>query len=202
MSYSYCKPELHTKYKGKSWYWEALGYLGARYHPVEQRILDTLRFVELAPKNATVFSYEFGSIIRDVGSTFGSVLDKMVRNTTAKSAKTYDIRDYRKFLVSEVNNIDSIAAWLNSPFPGAGLVLPFADIKNSKSKLKWWDAYNNLKHSEIDNYEDGCLSNAIYGMASLAILYTLMHPKRKAEGRLLRLIGFFEPLEEYGIFPK
>lgn len=201
--YSYCKAELHTKYAKNPWFLVALGYLSIRYHPIETRILDTLRYVELAPSNGTVFSYEFGSIIRDVGSTFSSVLDKMVRNATAKPAKRYDIRDYREFLIKEVENIDSVAAKLATPFT-RNLVLPFSDIKNGDTKLRWWDAYNNLKHSEIDNLKDGCLSNVVYGIASLAILYTLMHPGRRAEGRLFPLIGFIKPLENLGpfTFPK
>lgn len=202
-SYESCKAELHTKYGKNRWFNEALAYLSIRYHPIERRILDTLRYVELAPTNAITFSYEFGSIIRDVGSTFSSVLDKMVRNTTAKSAHIYDIRDYRKFLIKEVSNIDAIAAKLGRAF-ARSLVLPFSDIKDSKAKLQWWDAYNNLKHSEIDNIKDGCLSNVVYGMASLAILYDVMDLYRRAEGRLFPSIGLFKPLDNLGpfTFPK
>lgn len=202
-SYSYCKPELHTKYGKNPWFLEALGYLSIRYHPIQTRILDTLRYVELAPLNGTAFSYEFGSIIRDVGSTFSSVLDKMVKNTTTKVAKRHDIRDYLEFLIKEVENIEEVAVQLATPFT-RNLIIPFSDIKKDENRLKWWDAYNNLKHSEIDNFKDGCLSNTFYGMASLAILYTLMHPKRRAEGILFPLIGFFKPMESLGpiIFPK
>lgn len=201
--YSSCKHQLHEKYSKHGWFHEALGYLSIRYHPIERRILDSLRYVELAPENGTTFSYEFGSIIRDIGSSFGSVLDKIVGNTFAKSSKTYDIRDYRKFLVEEVDDIDSIATRLATPFV-RNLVLPFGEIKECKSRLRWWDAYNNLKHSEIDNLQDACLSNVVYGMASLAILYDLMDRYRRAEGRLFPQIGYFRPLDSLGplIFPQ
>lgn len=202
-SYASCKAELQIKYGKNAWFNQTLGYLSIRYHPIEARILDALRYVELAPGNATTFSYEFSSIIKDIGSTFSSVLDKMVKNTSAKPAKSYDIRDYRNFLINEVRNIDSIGVRLATPFTRF-IVLPFADIKHHKTRLKWWGAYNNLKHSEMDNIKDACLSNVVYTMASLAILYTLMHESRRAEGRLFYLIGFFEPRDklEPVIFPK
>ncbi len=199
-SYESCKAKLYAKYAKNLWFPEALGYLSIRYYPIEKRTLDTLRYVELAPENSKAFSYEFGSIIRDIGSTFSSVLDKLVRNTSKKS--NLDIRDYRSFLAKEINDIDSIAAKLITPFRH-NLVIPFIDIHNDKTRLNWWDAYTNLKHSEIDNLEDGCLSNVIYGIASLAILYNLMQ-NRAAEGRLFPLIGYFKPLENLGpfIFPE
>lgn len=194
IGYSYCKPELHLKYSPNGWFNEVLGYLGIRYHPIETRILDTLRYIELHPANKAAFSYEFGSIIRDIGSTFGSILDRLVRNTATKPQAKYDIRDYREFLVREVKNIDLIAVQLRTYF-SHNLVLPFDSIKEETTRLKWWDAYNNLKHSEIEYYQDGCLTNVIYGMASLAIAYTLMDPNRQAEGRLFQLVGYFSPID-------
>jgi len=202
-SYEFCKPKLHSQYGKNDWFSQILGYLMIRFHPIETRILDTLRYVELHPTNAKTFSYEFGGIIRDVGSTFSSVLDKLVRNTATKPQERYDITDYRDFLANEVNDIELIGAQLNSPFK-YNLVLPFENIKETKARLNWWDAYNNLKHSEIDNYKDGCLANVVHGITSLAILYTLMSPSRAAEGRLFYLVGYFKPIDlvKKSLFPK
>jgi hypothetical protein len=201
-SFSTCGEVLNTKYGKNSWFKQTSGYLSIRYHPIEDRILDALRYVELAPTNASTFSYEFSSTVKDIGGTFGSVLDKLVRNTSRKQAQEYDMGDYRDFLISEVEKIDSIGTRLNSAFEGY-MVLPFANIKKQAS-LQWWKAYNNLKHSEMDSIVDGCLSNVVYGMASLAILYCLMGGRSQAEGRLFYLIGFFEPLDklEPHMFPK
>jgi hypothetical protein len=201
--YSSCKAELYEKYAKNSWFNEALGYLSIRYYPIERRVLETLRYVELAPSNASTFSFEYGSIIRDVGSTFSSVLDKLVRNTATKpEGRDYDIREYRKFLTGETENIDSITCQLATPFK-QNLVIPFSDITNGMARIKWWEAYNDLKHSEIDNIQKGCLSNVIYSVSSLAVLYTLM-THRPAEGRLFPLIGYFKPLDKLGpfVFPE
>ena len=201
--YSYCKPKLYSKYGENAWFNEVLGYLSIRYRPIEMRMLGTLRYVELHPRNKNAFSYEFGSIIRDVGSTFTSILDRLVRNTITTPRERYDIRDYREFLINEVKDIELIGAELNYSF-AHDMVLPFDVISDPSTRINWWNAYNNLKHSEIDNYKDGCLSNAVYGIASLAILYTLMSPNRMAEGRLFSLVGYFRPLEmvKKYLFPK
>lgn len=193
-NYEFCKPILHSKHGANDWFNEVLGYLMIRYHPIETRTLETLRYVELHSRNRRAFSYEFGSIIRDIGSTFGSTMDKIVRNTVSDPREISNIRDYRNFLVNEVKGIELIGAELNSPFKNR-IIVPFENIKNAKTRLSWWDAYNNLKHSEIENYQDGCLNNVIHGIASLAILYTLMSPARRAEGRLFSLIGYFSPIE-------
>jgi len=193
---------LHSRFGPKPWFNSLLGYLAFRYHPLEDRILDTLRYVDLHPKNKATFSYEFGGIIRDIGSTFSSVLDNLVRKATMKSQAEYNITDYIEFLINNTADIELIGAQLSMPF-NLNLVLPFDRIKDKKivprDRLTWWNPYNNLKHSEIGNYQDGCLSNVVYGMASLAVLYTLMFPKgskRRAEGRLFYRIGYFTPIDE------
>jgi hypothetical protein len=202
-SYSSCKADLFEKYHENRWLIEALAYTQLRYHPIETRIINTLRYVELNSENNGTFSYEFCSISRDIGSTFSSVLDKLVRNTSGKLEGDYDIRDYRRFLVKEVLSIEEIGVELNSLFRD-NMILPFDGIKDDKTRLNWWDAYNNLKHAEIENLKDGCLSNVLYGMASLAVLYTLISPYRNAEGNLFRQIGYFKPIDmvKKVLFPK
>jgi len=192
--------ELHRKYLGYAWYNELVGYLSIRYRPIETRILNSLRYVELHPRNKDAFSYEFGSIIRDVGSIFGSTLEKLVRNTAKETRDRYDIRDYLQFLVDEVKDVDLMGAELNSPFRNR-VVLPFENIKDAtlrtSERLAWWDAYNNLKHSDFENYESGCLKHVIYGIASLAVLFGLMTPWSveyiDMPGKLFYQIGLFFP---------
>lgn len=190
--FAYCKPQLSTKYGEIDWFKELLGYLMLRFHPIETRTLNAFRYVELAPRNAATFSYEFSSITRDIGSSFSSILDKLVRKTTEEQLdRKLNITDYLKFLVKEVEDIESISAQLNSPFR-LNLVLPFEGIRKwikDPTLWNWWDAYNKVKHLEIDNYRYGSLTNVIYGMGSLAILYCLMDKYRRAQGRLFSRIG-------------
>ena len=206
-SYASCSPRLSTKYGESSWFDELLGYLILRFRPIETRILNTFRYVELQSRNAATFSYEFSSVIRDIGSSFSSILDRLVRKTTEEPLdRNLNITDYLKFLVKEVEDIESISAQLNSPF-SRNFVLPFEGIRKwikNPTLWNWWDAYNKLKHLEIDNYRYGSLTNVIYGMGSLAILYCLMDKYRRAEGRLFSLIGERRPIAnvKMALFPK
>lgn len=200
--YEGCPHQLQKKYKDNDWFNGVLGYFFIRYYPIETRVLDAMRYVELAPANASTFSYEFGSILRDIGSTFSSILDKIVRNTREKPKIEFNISDYLKFLIREVDDIELLGAQLRCPY-SKNMVFPFNQIKHKdslwKDKLLWWQPYNNLKHSEIDNLPDGSLSNIVYGMASLAILYDLVSPYGLTSKLFLK-IGYFKPMERVTSF--
>ncbi len=135
-SFAAAKAELNSKYGKNNWFSGVNGYLFLRFHPIEKRILETLRYVDLHSKNINTFSYEFGSILRDIGSTFGSILDEFVRNTTSKAQKRYDIRDYREFLASEIKGIKDLGVQLKMPFMN-NMVLPFDDITDTQKQLIW-----------------------------------------------------------------
>jgi len=192
-----CKHQLYSKYEKEPWFVEVLGYFTIRYPPIEARIVDTFRYVEFAPKNASTFSYEFGSVLRDIGSVVSSILDKLTRNTAKKPTGRYDITDYLKFLIRDVKAIELIGVELNCPFRQR-MVFPFYRIADAKilwkDRLMWWTPYNNLKHSEINNLSDGCLTNVVYGTASLAILYKLIYPYRHIS-RFFSFIGYFKPMD-------
>ena len=195
-SYATCKNPLYLKYGKESWFAQVLGFANIRYTPVETRILNVLRYVELSPSNATTFSYELGSILRDIGSVFGSLLATFVKNTEGSDRS--DISDYVKFLNNEVLEIKRIGVELFCPFENR-TVFPFTRIADeripSKDRLLWWEPHNNLKHSEINNLKDGSLSNVVYGMASLAILCKLTYPHSFYSRLFPYAIGYFEPME-------
>lgn len=152
IGYSALKPQLHAKFGNNLWYISPLGYLLLRYPQIEGRILETSRYVEVNADNKLTFSYEFGSIIRDIGSVFSSVMDCLVDNTTKTRKREYRIGDYTRFLIDEVKDVSLIGLNLIIPFKMSYL-LPFeAMTKNvsPRNRLPWWQSYNHLKHSEIE----------------------------------------------------
>ena len=193
-NYASCGPQLHSKFGKEAWYEELYGYSSLRYFPIERRITDATRYVEMCTENKTTFSYEFASIIRDVGSTFGSLLDGLVRNAVGKKGDL-DIRDYIKFVVDEVKDVETLCLRLKTSFTHS-FVFPFENVKKSPPTLEWWNAYNKLKHSDIDNFKDGCLAHAINGLASLATLYVLMdyHGAFSRRSELFFGVGYYSPM--------
>jgi hypothetical protein len=191
---------IKEKFGKEPWYNDILSYLLQRYASIERRLIDTFRYVACHPENRNTFSYEYASILRDSGSVFSSVLDRLVRETTAVSEEP-DISDYKKWLLkldiprymsNRIDRIYSISVDINYPLE-ENVLLPFLQWKNEKGKLKWWEAYNNVKHSDVDNFRDGNLENAMNSVAALAVILALF---TEGEGKLFINPGFYHP-EEY-----
>jgi len=165
-----------------------------RYSSIEDRFIETLRYVEFHPTNSGVFSYEYASLLRDIGSVFSSILDTFVRETSEiDERKILDIRHYREFIIKEIDAVHDLGTGLKNT-PKTLVVVPFKDIR--EGKLSWWDAYNSVKHSDIQDYTLGNLGNVLYGLASLAILYRVMDHTGKPSGKIFGDIGYF-PVEYY-----
>ena len=169
---------LHFKYHEKPWFPKILSYLSNRYPAIESRMIGTFRYVQLHPNNRYTFSYEFGSILRDASSVFGSLTDRLVRKTTSERLpKHLNFGHYRTFLVDKVPNISSLTVEVRAL--DARALIPFRELESAQGTPRWWDAYNNLKHSEILNYQNGNLENTLNSLGALAIL-----------GFLLGIFGF------------
>jgi len=198
-SYSSLSNQLHKELGTQTWFNGLSGYLLLRYGPIERRMLEASRYVEIHPDNKKAFSYEFSSIVRDIGSVFGSLMQHLLEKT-ASGNKEYTIDDFTKFLIDKVKDIELIGLSLQIPFQH-NFVLPFEGIKSRmppKTKLLWWEPYNNLKHSDIKNYKDGSLANAIYGISTLAVLHILMDPYTRLVGEsdLFYKCGYYAPIDE------
>jgi hypothetical protein len=186
--YTRLRSILYGKYHDNTWLIQSLIYMVSRYHPLEDRLIETFRYVECDRDNSYAFSYEFGSILRDVGSTFGSVLDTLVRNSENRSPnERLDISDYRTWLKTEIDSIYLITAGITTPRAGR-YVIPFSSWESSESRLQWWDSYNNVKHLDIEKYPEGNFKNCIISLAALAILYTLIDSESR-NGNRIRLFG-------------
>ncbi len=163
---------LKTKYGASRWFKETSDYLGQRYQQEEGRMEEAFKFVTLSRDNGSVYSYEFSSILRDTGSSIGSVLDMLIRNTTTKPRKYYNFRDYCLFLSTNIPDIHLRSVSVNSLFPM--VLIPFSALGTTQPKPKWWLAYTKVKHSEVSDCKQANLSNALGSLAALAILGTLL----------------------------
>ncbi|MGD6851258.1 MAG: hypothetical protein ACQCN6_04270 [Candidatus Bathyarchaeia archaeon] len=188
---------IYDIYSKEEWFSQTGGYLFGRYSAIEERMLKTFRYVDCAPSNALTFSYEYASILRDAGSVFGSVMDRTVEKIT-KTSKDLDIKDYRKWLMNlefkgmkqSVKKIYSVAVDVKSRFK-RNMLLPFTSLSDDKVRIDWWDVYNNVKHSDIDNFPSGNLINSLNALASVAFLvYLFTNIQQQSE--LFVRIGFYD----------
>src|SRR6266853_86517 len=162
----------------KEWYIQVSEYLKERRIFVQKRFIECMRYVDVHSENSETFSYEFASIIRDCGSVFSSVLDAMIKGSTTSKGQT-TIADYKSFLKAQDDRLYLYSVHFRSRFP-YGLILPLYSLKNTETP-QWWNAYNEVKHSEYDAYRFGNLGNATTALASLVILETILGRPRSDE---------------------
>lgn len=213
LNYTELSNIFEQKWGTDLWFVEIIQYLVRRYFSIEERLIHTFRYVEPYSGNRYTFSYEYSSILRDTGSAFDSTMRKLLEGTltiySSNKKKPYNITDYRKFLIEHVPqeqsnfplNIESVAVGLNLSYLSSEnrFLIPFSSLGNDSKKktdydkIDWWDAYNNIKHSDIDHMADGNLANCLSSVAALGILHVLMN---KESGRRIRLFSEIGQIED------
>jgi len=164
---------LENKFRDQDWFADAASYLSSRFPSVEARLHATFRYVGLHIENRNTFSYEFASVLRDAGSIVGSVLDALLRGVRGVPKGQYTFADYRDFLRSEVPDIHKRSIHVRPCFP-KGTVVPFEELRSPTGTPDWWNAYNQVKHSEYDEFRIGNLENCVAAVSALALLGFLM----------------------------
>lgn len=185
------------------WFKKLQNYITLRYNSIDSRLQSTFRFLELHPNNKDAFSYEYSSILRDVGSVFSSVMDGLLRNLEGDNR--YNIDDYRKYLLSNISDLEIIYIELNM-FENQRFIHPYQGFSGEKHKSKWWTAFINIKHFDYECMNEGCLSNVMYAYGALAVLEHIMNEASPLEFGVngqdsLVLSIFSEQVEKENIFP-
>ena len=161
--------DFAKRYGEEDWFARSRDYLVARRAAIQQRLQTTFRFVELNKENGATFSYEFASILRDSGSVFGSVLDSLVKGRKGDFSVQANFGDYRMLLLDEDPDIYYRTVQVRPLFP-RGMLAPLSTLSQANGIPGWWRAYNNVKHSEYENFRDGNMRNAVLSVAALVIL--------------------------------
>lgn len=161
--------DFAKRYGAEDWFTRARDYLVARRAAIQQRLQTTFRFAELNRENGATFSYEFASILGDSGSVFGSVLDSLVKGKKGDFSAQTNIKDYGMLLLDEDPDIHHRTVQVRPLFP-RGMLVPLSALSQANEMPGWWRAYNNVKHSEYENFRDGNMRNAVLSVASLVIL--------------------------------
>jgi len=200
------------EHRGNEWYSEILRYLHRRYPPIVNRINNSIRYVDIDPANYATFSYEYASLLRDIGGSFSSVMDSFLKglDIEPKYAKNHVVGDYRDFLFDTIEDLDRVCVKLFT-VTEKRTIFPFEDfIGNEFVQAEWWKAYNAIKHTEIHSLLSGCLSNVLYSFSALSILFdsltrsTALHPRTVSEetGNLISHIFMVEREVFFQVFPK
>lgn len=160
--------KLKEAFGEEQWFSEVTSDLDHKYMAIEQRLVQTFRYVQLHTDNGATFSYEFNHILRDCGNALTSALDKIIRRSRHPNKVDLDFSDFRSFLSS---NIPYLYRRSVTPLPASNLlVLPFRVLSKSEAVPGWWNSYDQIKHSETHNHKEGNMRNAVNAVAALAII--------------------------------
>ncbi len=171
-----------SEYLAFDWYDNLKRYIVKNYFYQEERFIQTFRYVELNEKNSDVFSMEFSSILRDVGSIFSSTMEEIFKQNNPNKTNQPNISHFRKILLDHVHQISGQLVYVKPlKHTSKYVIFPYSAFKNSNTKPEWWEAYNKVKHGDIHSYELGNLKNTIIALAATFLLLGNLHNRNKSE---------------------
>lgn len=159
-----------------------------RYYLIlEKRFIETIAYVELNSDNYNAYSNNFALLIQAIGAEL-DMLFKLYCGFVASDRK--NIVDYVKAIDNEENYLKPKHA-LDYPFREQEVIVdvygvmvqPFKDWDSSKpaQSLKWWDAFDKLKHNRFNNRKLANQENTLNLLAAL-FLVEMKYLKKITEG--------------------
>jgi hypothetical protein len=79
--------KLFTKYIHEQWYIPFCRYTNLSYRTIEARLVESFQFVMPEEANRHSYSLTFSSILRDIGSTFDSVMQQLIKKSSRTKYK-------------------------------------------------------------------------------------------------------------------
>lgn len=135
------------------------------YLMLENRVIETFRYVELSKDNFSTYSNEYASLLITIGSELDSFFKIFCNITNNKKA---NITSYRKIVMESVEDIIAVNISIDQCDM---LIAPFENWeKGNAGDLKAWKAFTNIKHNRSKKYEFASLGNVICCLACLFYL--------------------------------
>lgn len=137
------------------------------YKMLEEKFVESLKYVELDSENYDTYSIDFANQLNSIGSeldVFFKVVSKFKLDDRKTIADYYD--EINKFYPNIKNQEIVICDKRNIK------IKPF-ELWNGEctaQSLEWWVAYNNIKHGRVINMRDANLKNVLNILGALFIL--------------------------------
>lgn len=132
------------------------------YLIIEEDLANTARFVEPAGQE-NVYSFEFEKIIILTCTEIEKVFKYIAKETCNNNPGSME--EYKSFFLTNYPKI--IEAVVSVSRLGRE-IKPFENW--NQGSLRWWRAYNLLKHDSKDSIKNATCINAIYAMSALYVL--------------------------------
>jgi hypothetical protein len=168
--------------RGMAWH----TYLG-----LERDLIETTRYVALAPENSATWSTKIAQLLQLVGGSVDSVFNEMRKSsflpqtepvTKLRDKAEPNIADYRE-VYEPIFLLSGVEVQAHHGLTNYGVIKPFEAFLR-KSSPDWWGAYNEVKHEFFENVRKGTLNNLIHALGGLFVLNVL---HKESQRYLLRM---------------
>lgn len=138
------------------------------YLLLERKFINTLNYVELSPQNYKTYSNEFAFLMQSIGAELDSFF-KIYCDFLPTDRKT--ISDYAATMLQKDIGITTETIIIM----GKDITLtPFHNWNSATASqsLPWWQAFDKIKHSRVQNCSGASLKNCLNSLAALYLLET------------------------------
>jgi hypothetical protein len=144
------------------------------YEELEERLIEFLKFFPFIPPNKNVSSPRLAGVVTETCH----ILDSLFREVSnpketikgkSKKKEKLNVEDYAELYAKRFNLPATKSLMFVSP---PRYVTPFKGWEPLTTgggyiPLPWWSAYNDLKHSRIENIKHATLENAVNSLCGL-----------------------------------
>lgn len=138
---------------------------------LEERLIDTEKYVAFEYENLDGFSVEYASIINDCCGLINGFCFELCQMSN-KNRKRFEMKDYKSYIYTNFQKEELV-------YCGKFVLQPWEKIltnpiSDKNSNPLWWNDYNEMKHSGKPNFMKATLKNAISclaGMFDLLVMY-------------------------------
>lgn len=162
--------------------WEEYqAYFWKKYLYLEEKVMDTEKFVTFCKSNKHTYSNAFEELLVVICTEIEIVFKEWLQIDKGsiicflkKLLNEISVEELNKIVIVKLCNIGLM------PFNDLSYLVSVNMNKNDKLKgfdaskhLKWWKAYNNIKHNKLEYKEQANLENVLNALAALFILESL-----------------------------
>lgn len=140
------------------------------YNLIINDLKKIFEYIEPCDENVNVYSHRIYELFLRASTEFEANCKGILNANSYLKTSDFNIIDYSK--IEKATKLSEYSVKLDIWSSGKKIFQPFKDWKNSHT-LKWYKAYNNVKHDRQNNFKDASLENLLNSIAGLlCILYS------------------------------
>lgn len=144
------------------------------YHILQKDLLNILDYIEPADDNLKTYSHRTYEILLRAATEFESNCKKiLIANGYRKKPGDLNIKDYSK--VNVATRLNEYKLFVNTWSNGKKELQPLKEWK-AGHKLRWYSAYNAVKHDRKNDFHHASLENVINAVgATFCVIFAQFH---------------------------